>query len=59
MLGFIIGILQATSVLSADCFKKDEAPVDFEFSNQNCRDLKGNIFSPGSELESCCGCFRL
>ena len=42
------------------CFEKDEVPVDVDaLYNDECLDIYGNIYKPGSELFSCCDCFRL
>ena len=60
ILGLCVGSLQQTVVLGDVCYEKDEAPVELGVvSNINCADLEGNIYSLGSELLSCCNCFRL
>ena len=42
------------------CFEKDEVPVDVDaLNNDECLDIYGNIYKLGSELYSCCDCFRL
>ena len=59
ILGLCVGSLQQT-VLGAVCYEKDKAPVELDVvSDIDCVDLEGNIYSPGSELLSCCDCFRL
>ena len=59
ILGLCVGSLHQT-VLGHVCYEKDQAPVELDVvSDMNCVDLEGNIYSLGSELRSCCDCFRL
>ena len=62
LLALSAGSLQQTVLCVAHgvCFEKDEAPVDVDvLYNDDCVDVEGNIYGPQSELQSCCGCFRL
>ena len=50
--------LQQT-LLEDVCYEKDKAPVEVDvLYSDHCEDLEGNIYSLGSELRSCCDCFR-
>ena len=41
------------------CYEKDDSPVDLDvLFNGACSDEEGNIYRVGSELQSCCDCFR-
>ena len=42
------------------CYEKDDVPVDVDgLYDGDCVDVDGNKYSLGSELYSCCDCFRL
>ena len=42
------------------CYEKDKALVDVDvLYDDHCVDIEGVIYSLGSELASCCNCFRL
>ena len=59
ILGFCTATLQQR-LLGDVCYEKDKAPVDLDADyHNNCVDLEGNIYRQGSELDSCCDCFRL
>ena len=56
--GLFVMTLQQT--LDGVCYEKDKAPVDTDvLYDDQCQDLEGDIYNLGSELMSCCGCFRL
>ena len=59
ILGLCALNLQQT-LLEDVCYEKDKAPVDLDvLYDDQCLDLEGVIYSLGSELVSCCDCFRL
>ena len=58
--GLCIGSLPQSEVVEDVCYEKDESPVDLDvLFNGACTDVEGNIYRVGSELQSCCDCFRL
>ena len=62
ILGLCAGSLQQTVVCVAQgfCYEKDKVPVDVDvLYDDHCVDVEGNIYDLGSELHSCCDCFRL
>ena len=62
ILGLFAGSLQQTVVCVGHgvCYEKDEVPVDVDvLYDDDCVDVEGNIYGQQSELQSCCGCFRL
>ena len=62
ILGLFAGSLQQTVVCVAHgvCYEKDEVPVEVDvLYDDDCVDVEGNIYEQQSELQSCCGCFRL
>ena len=55
----ILGLFQQT-LLENVCYEKDKAPVEDDvLYDDQCLDLEGVIYPLGSELVSCCDCFRL
>ena len=62
ILGLCTASLQQTVVCVAHgvCHEKDEVPVDVDLLyDDHCVDVEGNSYDQGSELQSCCDCFRL
>ena len=58
--GVCTGNLPQPEVVGDVCYEKDESPVDLDaLFNEACTDVEGNIYRVGSELQSCCDCFRL
>ena len=55
-----LGLSLMTLLLGDVCYEKDKAPVDEDvlFEDQ-CLDVEGVMYTLGSELMSCCDCFRL
>ena len=59
ILGLCAMNLQQT-LLEDVCYEKDKAPVELDvLYDEVCLDLEGVIYTLGSELVSCCDCFRL
>ena len=59
ILGLCAVNLQKTLVEDI-CFEKDEALVEVDvIYDDHCVDIEGVIYILGSELMSCCDCFRL
>ena len=58
ILGLCSMNLQQT-LLEDVCYEKDKAPVELDvLYNDQCLDIQGVIYTLGSELVSCCDCFR-
>ena len=58
--GLSTGNQPQPEVVGDVCYEKDESPVDLDaLFNEACTDVEGNTYRVGSELHSCCDCFRL
>ena len=52
-------VYRISEKIKHDCFEPDNLPVRLDaFFNDGCHDIRENKFELGSELQSCCQCFK-